>query len=665
MRFWIAFALPLLANDPFLQWMDRIAQKQLDERASRMAAITTPEQVKRRQADIKSKLLDIIGGLPDYKGPLQARITGVINADGYAIEKVLFQSLPGYYVTANVYRPLAKARYPAVLLQSGHTQEGKPEPQIAAANLALQGYVAMTFDPVGQGEREQTYVPMLGRALSGGSVNEHLAMGAQAIWMNQSVVRYFVHDARRAIDYLISRADVDANAIGAAGCSGAGALTTYTATLDDRVKAAAPACFLMTYRSLFSGPTTDSEMSPPMFVASGLDQADMYIMAAPKPWLLMATEEDYFPPVSARPVYEEARRFFEILKAPENLRFHVGPGPHGTPVESRTEIYRWMAKWLRNSNAPVQERPVKQYTNLELRVTRTGNVADEPGSRRLHEILREELLKKRKPASREELRAELKRLGVAAPGAPAVKTNGDEIVFDVEPGVPVRAKLYVPSAPGRKPAVIIVEDKPMPQPLFVSRTRPTAPLAEALYKQGHIVLELEPRDSPLQTESRAFVGNWLANTRANLIGLNLPAMRARDILRGVDLLEAREDVSEIRGAARGVKGIWLLMAAAVDARLKKVWVDRTPHSVLAAYDRPLGQFFNDALIPGFALHHDFGDFVEPQRLLWSDPTDWMNRVVPLGAAYRYRYTGEPDDALITEFLSKDSLFPPRAAVYTP
>jgi len=266
--------------------------------------------------------------------------------------------------------------------------------------------------------------------------------------------------------------------------------------------------------------------------------------------------------------------------------------------------------------------------------------------------LREELRKKRRPATRDDLKAELKRLGVAAPGAPIVKTNGNEIVVDVEPGVPVRAKLYVPSGNGKKPAVVIVEDMPMPQPLFVSRTRPTAPLAEALYKKGHIVLELELRDSPLQVESRAFTGNWLANGRANLIGLNLPAMRARDILRAVDLLEARGDVSEIRGAARGVKGIWLLMAAAVDARLKKVWVDRTPHSVLAAYDRPIGNFFFDALIPGFALKYDFRDFVEPARLLWSDPTDWMNRVVDAGTAYYYRYTGEPDDALIEAFVTR-------------
>ncbi len=93
MRLSLVFAasLALLAQDPFLQWMDRIAQRQLDERASRLAAIQTPEQVRQRQALVKTKLLEIIGGLPSYTGPLHARVTGVINADGYVIEKVLFR----------------------------------------------------------------------------------------------------------------------------------------------------------------------------------------------------------------------------------------------------------------------------------------------------------------------------------------------------------------------------------------------------------------------------------------------------------------------------------------------------------------------------------------------------------------------------------------------
>jgi len=135
-----------LPPDPFLRWMDRIAQQQLDKRESIVAAIHTIPEAERRKQWVRETLLDILGGLPHYHGPLRARITGRIEAGGYTIERLLFESLPGFFVTADVYRPNQPGRYPGVLLQSGHTQEGKPEPQRLAANLALKGFVALAFD---------------------------------------------------------------------------------------------------------------------------------------------------------------------------------------------------------------------------------------------------------------------------------------------------------------------------------------------------------------------------------------------------------------------------------------------------------------------------------------------------------------------------------------
>ena len=124
----------------------------------------------------------------------------------------------------DLYRPNKPGRYPAILYQSGHTQEGKPEPQRAAANLALKGFVVLATDPIGQGEREQTYDPQLSGALGGWSVPEHIQAGAQAILIGESAARFFIWDAKRAIDYLVSRPDVDPARLGAAGCSGGGAL---------------------------------------------------------------------------------------------------------------------------------------------------------------------------------------------------------------------------------------------------------------------------------------------------------------------------------------------------------------------------------------------------------------------------------------------------------
>jgi hypothetical protein len=190
----------------------------------------------------------------------------------------------------------------------------------------------------------------------------------------------------------------------------------------------------------------------------------------------------------------------------------------------------------------------------------------------------------------------------------------------------------------------------------------TASVAERIARKGRVVLELEPRNSPGEGE-RPYVGNWLTNARANQIGDNLPAMRAHDILRGVDVLAARNDVepSSIRAAARGVKGTWLLLAAAADPRIGKIWLDRTPYSLRAALENSMNTDLFDAVIPGFALHWDLDDVVkamEPRSVSWTDPSNWMGHPVPLGAKFRYRfilgdmtdYHDAQDDAYIEEFI---------------
>jgi len=655
------------AGDPLLAWMDRIAQEQLDRREKTITGIHTVVEAERRKQVVREKLLAIIGGLPEYSGPLNPRVTGLIQAESYTIEKVIFESLPGFYVTANLYRPNQAGRYPGVLVQAGHTQEGKPEGQRLAANLALKGFVVLAFDPVGQGEREQTYDRQVDRALAGWSVPEHIQAGAQNILIGESVVRYFIWDAKRALDYLASRPEVDAERLGAAGCSGGGALTTFIGALDARVKVVAPACFINSYRVLFTGPDPDSEMSPPDLLNSGLDMADYVELSAPTPWLILATEGDYFTPAGAKLVYEEARRWFELYGAGDKLRFFVGSGPHGTPLETREEIYKWMIRWLKDGKGDFREQPVKMFTNIELRVTKSGNVEDEPDSRKLYQLILDEFQSKKRQGTIAELLAELRALKIPFGGAaPIVKitdeSNGpdwqrERVTFESEPGVEIGGTLYIPQSTGRKPAVLLVADK-MSSYWIPS----TGTLAERMVKAGRVVLELQPRDAPGEGE-RPYVGNWQTNARANQIGRNLPAMRAHDILRGVDLLAARDNVdpTTIRAAARGVKGIWLLLAAATDSRISKVWLDRTPFSLRAALEHSMNTDLFDAVIPGFALHWDLDDLVKAmgsRPVLWTDPANWMGRPVALGSAFRYRYVlgdetdlhDEQDNVYMNEFL---------------
>ena len=364
-------------EDPFLRWMNQFAQHQLQERQRAVDAIHTIAQANDRKKEVRAKMLEALGGLPDYKGPLNAQVTGQIRNDSYTIEKVLYESLPGLYVTANVYRPNRPGRYPAVLLQSGHTQEGKPEDQIIAANLVMKGFVVLTFDPLGQGEREQTYSRQQEKPLAGWSTPEHAIMDAQAMMIGQGLARYFIWDAMRSLDYLTSRPDVDASRLGAAGCSGGGALTVFTGGLDPRLKVVVPACYPASFQVLFPLGGPDSEMTFPHMLASGLDTADFVELSAPTPWELQATEHDeyHFTPAGVRLVYEEARNWYTLYGAQDKVGFFVGPGSHGMPLVSREEVYKWMIRYLENGQGDYHDHPVqKMYTSLDLQVTKTGHV---------------------------------------------------------------------------------------------------------------------------------------------------------------------------------------------------------------------------------------------------------------------------------------------------
>ena len=619
--------------DPLLRWMDKIAQKELDARDKEIASVRTVADAERRKEVVRRKILDALGGLPDYKGPLKARVTGQIQADGYVIEKIIYESLPGYYVTANLYRPDRPGRYPGVLLQAGHTQEGKAEPQWLAANLALKGFVSLAFDPAGQGEREQTYDPQLKAPAAGWSTNEHIQAGAQASLVAESVTRYFIWDAKRSIDYLMTRPEVDPARVGAAGCSGGGALTTFIGALDARLKVVIPACFPNSFRLLFTGSDPHSEMTIPGHIAIGLDTADWVELSAPTPWLIQATEEDYFTPPGAKMMYEDARRFYSLYSAENNIAFFVGPGPHGTPPVSREAVYRWLIKWLNNGRGDSHDVPVKIYNNHELLVTKTGRVEDEPGSRKTYQLLLDDLRAKRKPGTTAELIAELAHLGIRTDGsAPLVKEidGAGRIRFESEPGIEIDARLYVPTSSGKKPAVVLLASK------F------SDVLADRAVKEGRIALVLEPRHSPSFDDRRPFLGDWLANTRADQIGISLPGRRAYDILRGVDLLCARKDVDpgSIRAAAQGVKGIWLLLAAAADPRIQAIWLDKTPYSLEEALHNTLNANLSDAVIPGFVLHWDLEDLVKAmreRRVMWTDPANWMGKVVWAGPRFHYRW----------------------------
>ena len=634
------------ADDRLLQWMDRIAQQQLSDREAAIARIHTLSEAKARQAWVRAKILELLGGLPDYNGPLNARVTGRIERPRYTIEKVVFESLPEFYVTADLYLPKAGGKHPGVLIPMGHWEQGKLAAQPMAANLAMKGFVALAYDPVGQGERQQAYDRRIEASLIGGATDQHFQAGAQSILAGENFARYRIWDAKRALDYLLSRPEVDGDKIGCTGCSGGGTLTTYISALDPRIKVAAPACYINSWRQLFAGPTGDSEQSFPFFLSSGLDVADYIELFAPKPWLINSTVGDFFPIEGARHAYQEALDWYRIYAAEDHIRWAVGPGPHGTPLEIREAIYQWMIRWLKDGRGDFREEPVEMALDFDLLATPSGQVE----GRQMYQVIQQSFRERMKQGNSEQLLAEIRKWSEDRAGQPplvhvlrddpgeAFRTQ--ELALEVEPGLEISGTLYAPLASGRKPAVLLVDLD--------------AAMAERLATRGLVVLNLHPRGLPLPSsgEDQAAAKQ---NIRAWVIGKDMAGMRAFDIQRAVDLLVARPDVDagSVRAIARDVSGVWLLMAAAVDARIGKIWLDGAPHSLRAALDVPITRDLHDAVIPGFALHWDLDDLVKtmaPRTVLWSDPTDWLQRVVPHLPGFLYRTFGEADDRFIAELL---------------
>ncbi|MEO8128463.1 MAG: acetylxylan esterase, partial [Bryobacteraceae bacterium] len=567
------FATVLSAQDPaLLEWMNNIAQQQLHRRAAEIASIKTPAQADARKVAVKAKILELIGGLPDYAGPLNPRVTRTIPQDSYLIEDVIYESLPGLYVTANLYRPQAAGKYPGILLPLGHWDYGKSAVQQICANLALKGFVVLTYDPIGQGERFQAFDARVGRSLAGSSVEQHFMAGTQSILMGQSFARYRIWDAKRSLDYLISRPEVQGDKIGVTGCSGGGTITTYISALDERVKVAAPACYMNSFQTLYTGPIGDSEQSVPGFLAAGLDQTDYVELFAPKPWLMMSTENDFFTPAGAKQVYDEARSWYGVYDAQSKVKWVVGPGPHGTPLVLREAIYEWMIRWLKDGKGDWHEQPVHFVPARFLTASRTGQVTFEPGARDLYQIIRETPKSVKSQAEMLQQIMSWVQYDKRAPVVKSTATNAEgveTITLETEPGLEISLAVYRPkSGGGRRKTVLILE------------SYPNAPqTARALNEKGEIAAVLNVRGRPMAPIA-AWHGDWMSNTRAWLIGRSLPGMRALDILRAVDYLETRPDVDtkEIHAVASEVPGIWLMLAAAIDTRISAVYLDRTPYS---------------------------------------------------------------------------------------
>ena len=344
----------------------------LNERRSSVSRLKTKSEWEARQAQTKKIFAEIAGDFP-AKTPLNPKITGTVKKDGFTVEKLYFESRPGYYVTAALFLPSGKkGKLPAILYCCGHTNDGFKGYQHAAINLVKKGFIVLAFDPVGQGERIQ-YFDAAGKPRFHPDF-EHSYPGTQSFVSGRTPSNYFIWDGIRAIDYLLSRKEVDPARIGITGRSGGGTQTAMIMALDDRILAAAPECFITSYDKIFrTEAPQDAEQNLMYALKKGIDMSDFIEVRVPKPTLMVTTTRDYFSIQGARDTYNEAKNAYTAFGFPDNLSMVEDDAGHATTPKNMMALHAFFQKHLNNPGDPKIEE-VALLTEKELTVTPTGQV---------------------------------------------------------------------------------------------------------------------------------------------------------------------------------------------------------------------------------------------------------------------------------------------------
>jgi cephalosporin-C deacetylase-like acetyl esterase len=642
----------------FNRYLSGIARADLAKRDATIQAIETRTQAEKRRAEVRETVLRLIDGLPAKPGPLRAQSVGTLHEDGFHVERLIYDSLPNFHVTADLYVPdNGKGPYPAILYTPGHYPAGKLEAWLFSANMARHGVAVLAYDPIGEGERLQYFDAATEKSLAGAPTGEHSEASVQVMLTGDHLARYFIQDAMRGIDYLRGRPDIDATRIGAIGCSGGGTVTAYLAALDPRVKVAGVACYITGFDELLSsiGPQ-EAEQTIPDFVADGLSFPDWIEAAAPMPYAVISTTEDMFPFAGARKSVDEARRIYGLYDADDHLQWITGPGRHGNLRPIYPQIMGFFLHWLTGSTETPTVEALPPPAAQDLQCTKTGQVASSLGGATVSSLNRAYApASQPRPALmtvaqlaqfREHIASEVRtalRLDATADSVPPqVRIVSDEqktgyrvqtLRFVGTTGVEWPASLAIPDGEGKKPAILLLSPEPASDDDL-----------GRLAKAGNIVfaLQLPPGAKDAEGMKSPLLGPfYLATLRAFLVGKTLVGMRVEDVLRAADWLSTQSDVDAARMSAQGTgpMGIVLLHAAVLDPRITSVSLDRTLVSYRNAIEEPVTRDLAQSVIPGVLRHYDLDDLVmaiAPRTVVVTDPIDAAGKSVDAGG-FRRQY----------------------------
>jgi len=556
--------------DTVERYLCKVRDQVLAERDKAWDAVKTAEDARQLQARIRESFLCAIGGLPTEKGPLNPRVSVVFENDELRVERLIFESRPRFYVTANVFvpKPRGTRRLPVVLRLVGHATNGRFGALKFCEELARDGYLAMTIDMTGQGERIYVNNGLGSRT----PTSNHYAEGAACFLTGGNLAGYMIYDVMRAIDYLETRDEADMRRVVLTGESGGGTMTEYVTALDSRIFAAAPVSSGWSLRR--GSGNYDSEQVLSGFFAGALDIEGLGVLAVPRPYCVIF-EANETRRTETEHSFAIARRIAALLTgtpdAGARLQYMPTSAPHGYG-KTHYDIFR---QWLARIMPPNPDGPrvvgKTEVVREACRASRTGRMfysRDLPdrettmtlNTKRIalasafdQSVTTRAAATERAARLRDTLR-NLLALGDAPIVARAVETRGvvtngdvivEKLVLETDPGVPVPALLLASrAAPPSGAAVVWIASRGKRGVLEKHADAVRATLAAGT---RILIPDLRGMGETSVGADTSFLGD-----EASLHGMSIQlqrsllGMRVRDALCCVAYLRSRADVDARR-----------------------------------------------------------------------------------------------------------------------
>ncbi|MBL9136790.1 MAG: acetylxylan esterase [Verrucomicrobiales bacterium] len=552
------------------------------------AGLDTLEAWEARRRILRQELLEMLGLWPmPTRTDLRATVTGTLDGEDIVVEKLHFQSLPGLYVTANLYRPKTPTGpLPAILYACGHAQVktngvscgNKTFYQHHGIWFARHGYVCLLIDTLQLGEIE-------------GDHHGTYRLG-QWWWNSRGYTPAGVEawNAIRALDYLESRPEVDRQRMGMTGRSGGGSYTWTTAALDDRIRVAAPVAGITDLENQVVDGVIEGHCDCMFFVNThrwdfGLNAA----LLAPRPLLIVNTDADsIFPLNGVQRVHAQVKRIYELHHATTNLGLVIAPGGHADTQDLQVPVFRWFNRHLKNDASLIEDAATKRFSPLQLRVFQ--DLPADQRNTRAQEWFGSSPAAPAAEAAPAEILSRLREHVFGGwprteylPQArmleePGGTGRGHQVwSFDSQPHVPLRLHIFASESPLPSSIILRLVDESTPANWEAHPPEGWLPRADRSDAPSSITAVLETRG----------VGGlaWTADARRQiqirrrfqLLGQTLDGMRVWDIRQAIRVLEAKQpDLRRVEIHATGPMAINALHAAMWEPKVAKVVVEKLP-----------------------------------------------------------------------------------------